>query len=255
MNLLQHHYSFRFGAALPSLLCAVLFWILLTPAGFGQKPADPEQWLKEAEAAYGAVTNYTAIFHKQQRVNGKLLPKETISIKFRRPFSLYMRWSEAPYKDSEVLYVKGQNHNRAKVHRGGLLGFITWNLDPKHPRLMSKNLHPLTATGLGYLVESVTSNVRRAAKAGELGFFERGEETAYGIQTRILEVVLPQDRSKGYDAYRLVINQNLANKMLIKIHIYDWDNQLFENYGYEDLTLGAMLTDADFVPDHPDYHF
>src|SRR5450830_1845585 len=120
---------------------------LLTAPGSAQGQTDPEKWLKEAEDAYGKVTNYTAIFHKQQRVDGKLLEEETILIKFRRPFSLYMKWIAAPYKGSELLYVEGWNNNRAKVHRSGLLGLFSWNLDPRHPRLMAGNLRPFTDTG------------------------------------------------------------------------------------------------------------
>ena len=223
--------------------------------GSARGQTEPEKWLKEAEDAYGRVTGYTAIFHKQQRVKGKLLQEETILIKFRRPFSLYMRWIAAPYKGSELLYVEGWNGNRARAHRGGLTRFITRNLDPKNPRLMAGNLRPLTDTGIGYLVKTVAVNVRKASKAGELSFFARGEEMVYGRKTQILEAVFPKDKVKGYDAYRVIVNQDIKSKILVRIQIYDWDDQLFEKYGYEDLKLDAGLTDADFDPENAGYHF
>jgi len=229
--------------------------MVLTATGVAQDQTDPEKWLQEAEAAYCGVTNYTAIFHKQQRVDGELLQEESILIKFRNPFSLYMRWVAVPYKGCEVLYVQGWNANRARVHRGGLFRFITWDLDPKHPRLMAGNLRPLTDTGLGFLVKRVAVNVRKAVKAGEFSCYQRGEETVCGRQTRTLEVVFPKDRAKGYEVYRMIINQDLASKLLVRMRAYDWDNELFENYGYEDLKLNAGLTDADFDPGHPDYRF
>src|ERR1035437_9318901 len=52
---------------------ALFFLALMTAPGTAQGQTDPEKWLKEAENAYGRVTSYTAIFHKQQRVDGKLL--------------------------------------------------------------------------------------------------------------------------------------------------------------------------------------
>lgn len=235
----------------PALLC----FAVLTTIGNAPGQTDPEKWLKEAEDAYGTVTGYTAIFHKQQRVSGKLLPEETILIKFRRPSSLYMRWIAAPYKGSELLYVDGWNENRARAHKGGLLQFITRNLDPQSPRLMAGNLRPLTDTGLGYLVTNVAVNIRKAVKAGELEVYERGEETVYRRNTLCREVVFPKDRAKGYDAYRLIINQDTASKILVRIRMYDWDDALFENYGYEDLNLDAGLTDVDFDPEKADYHF
>ncbi|MBN2035634.1 MAG: DUF1571 domain-containing protein [Chitinispirillaceae bacterium] len=216
---------------------------------------DPEEWLREAEAAYSSITSYTAVFHKQQRVSGKLLPEETIFLKYKKPCSLYMKWLKKPYQNSELLYVAGWNKNRARVHRGGILSFITRNLEPTHPKLMAFNLRPVTSTGIGYLLEAVAINMRRAIKAGELTFSERGKETVYGIKTRALEVVLPKDRAEYYDGCRLALNQDSTSKILVRIRVYDQHDQLIENYGYENLELNAPLTDTDFDPKNPEYRF
>ena len=217
---------------------------------------DPEQWLREAEAAYDRVTSYTAVFHKQQRVAGELLRKETILLKCRRtPFSLYMKWIERPYKGSELLYVAGWNEDRARAHRGGILRFVTFNLDPRHPGLMADNLRPVTSTGIGYLLESVATNIRKAIKAGELAFAELGAETVYGRKTRILQAVFPKDKARDYDGHRFVINQDLESRIPLRIRIYDRDGKLVENYGYENLVLNAPLADADFDPKNSAYRF
>ena len=228
---------------------------LMTTPGTAQGQTGPEKWLQEAELAYASVTNYTAIFHKQQLVDGKLLHDDAIFIKFRKPYSLYMRWLAAPKKGCELLYVEGWNQNRAMVHKNGFFGFITRNLEPNSPRLMVGNLRPCTNTGLGFLVQTVAINVRKAIQAGALTFNERGEEIVYGRETQRLEVVFPKDKIKGYDAYRFIINQDVKSRILVRIQTYDWGDQLFENYAYEELNLDARLTDADFNPDNPDYHF
>ncbi len=199
---------------------------------------DPEEWLREAEAAYDRVTSYTAVFHKQQRVAGKLLPEATILLKCRKkPFSLYMKWIRAPYKGSELLYVAGWNEGRIRAHRGGILRFIVRNLDPRDPRLMARELRPVTSTGIGYLLETVATNIRKAIKVGELTFSEHGAETLYGRNTQVLEVVFPKERAKDYDGYRYVINQDVESKILVRIRVYDRHDQLVENYGYENLDL------------------
>jgi outer membrane lipoprotein-sorting protein len=242
---------------LTRIICSALF-VLAAMAAHGAATDKPgsEEWLREAEAAYDRVTTYTAVFHKQQRVAGKLLPAETILLKCRKaPFSLYMKWIEAPYKGSELLYVAGWNEDRIKAHRGGILRFVTRNLDPRDPGLMAGNLRPVTSTGIGYLLETVATNIRQAIKVGELTFSGRGEETVYGRNTQVLEVVFPKDRAKDYDGYRYVINQDVESKILLRIRLYDRDDQLVENYGYENLNLGARLTDADFDPKNPEYHF
>ncbi len=228
---------------------------MMPATGRALVPTDPEKWLNDAEAAYSRVTGYTAVFHKQQRVNGKLLREETMLMKFRSPFSLYLEWIAEPYKGSELLYVEGWNGNLARVHRGGLFGFITRNLEPTHPALMEHNLHPFTDIGLGYIVKAVATNVHKASKVGEFSLIERGEETLLDRKTQLLEIVFPKCKAKGYDAYRLIINQDLASRLLVKVRIYDWDDQLFETYGYENIKLNAELTEADFAPDNPAYRF
>lgn len=239
------------------ILCSALFVFaaMVAHGGASAKP-DPEEWLREAEAAYDRVTSYTAVFHKQQRVAGKLLPEETILLKCRRtPFSLYMKWIRTPYKGSELLYVTGWNEDRIRAHRGGILRFVTRNLDPRDPGLMAGNLRPVTSTGIGYLLETVATNIRKAIKVGELTFSERGAETVYGRNTQVLEMVFPKERTKDYDGYRYVINQDVESKILVRIRVYDRDDQLVENYGYENLDLNAPLADAAFDPKNPEYHF
>jgi hypothetical protein len=236
------------------ILSALFVFVALVAHGGATEKPDPEQWLSEAEAAYDKVTSYTAVFHKQQRVAGKLLPEETIFLKFRRPSSLYMKWIEEPYEGSELLYEEGRNDDRVRAHRGGILRFFTRNLDPGDPGLMAGNLRPVTSTGIGYLLETVAINIRRAIKAGDLAFSEREEESVYGRTTRVLEVVIPKERAKDYDGCRFVINQDDESKVLVRIRVYDRDDQLVENYGYENLDLNAPLVDADFDPKNPDYH-
>jgi outer membrane lipoprotein-sorting protein len=231
-----------------------VFVALVVHCGATDKP-DPEQWLSEAEAAYDKVTSYTAIFHKQQRVASKLLPEETIVLKFRKPSSLYMKWIREPYEGSELLYEAGRNEDRVRAHRGGILRFVTRNLDPRDPGLMAGNLRPVTSTGIGYLLETVAINIRKAIKVGDLTFSEREQETVYGRNTRVLEMVIPKERAKDYDGCRFVINQDVESKVLARIRVYDPDDQLVENYGYENLDLNAPLEDADFDPKNPEYHF
>jgi hypothetical protein len=166
-----------------------------------------------------------------------------------------MKWIRAPYKGSELLYVAGWNEGRVRAHRGGILRFVTRNLDPRDPGLMAGNLRPVTSTGIGYLLETVATNIRKAIKLGELTFSERGQETVYRRNTQILEVVIPKERAKDYDGYRYVINQDIESKILVRIRVYDGHDQLVENYGYENLALNAPLADADFDPKNPEYHF
>jgi hypothetical protein len=232
----------------------LLFWAVSVTAHAAAGP-DAKLWIEEAQAAYATIESYTAIVHKQQRVQGKLLPEETILLKFRKPYSIYMNWIKAPYKGSELLYVDGWNENRVRAHRGGLLRFFVRDLHPTDPALMKGNLRPVTDMGIGQLIDTVAMNVHTALEAGELEFYEGGAERVYGRETRVVEFVLPPDTVARYGGHRIVINQDVENRMLIRIRIYDHDKHLVENYGYEQLDIDARLTAADFDPANSAYRF
>ncbi|HUF19927.1 MAG TPA: DUF1571 domain-containing protein [Burkholderiales bacterium] len=239
------------------IICSALpffFWVVSATADAAAS-SDARQWIEEAQAAYGAIESYTAIVHKQQRVERKLLPEETIFLKFRKPYSIYMKWIRPPYKGSELLFVEGWNENRVRAHRGGLLRFFIRDLHPTDPALMKGNLRPVTDMGIGQLITTVAMNVHTLLEAGELGYHEGGKEVVYGRQTRVVEFVLPRDPAVRYGGHRIVINQDVENRMLIRIRIYDHDKHLVENYGYEQLDLDARLTAADFDPANSAYRF
>ena len=231
----------------------LLSWAVATAAA--RDLDDREQWIAEAEAAYASVESYTAIVHKQQRVAGTLHPQETIAIKFAKPFSMYLKWISEPYEGSELLYVVGWNENRARAHRGGFWKFVVRDLDPRDPVLMADNLRPVTDLGIGELIKTVAVNVRSAIEAGYISVAQIGEESVYGRKTRILDVDLPSGTVGGYGGYRMVINQDIESKLLIRIRVYDRQGQLVENYGYENLDIDAGLTDSDFDPGNPAYGF
>lgn len=234
------------------------FFVLIALVTNGATSAEfnPEVWLSEAEDVYSSVSSYTAVFHKQQRISGKLLPEETILLKCRRePFSLYMKWIKKPNYGSELLYVKGWNQDRIRAHKGGILRFFKRNLDPRDPVLMENNLHPVTSIGIDFMIKTISINMRKAIKVGDLTFVERGQETVYGRKTHTIEIIFPKEKAQSYAGWRFVINQDVESKILLRIRIYSRENRLIENYGYENLKLNAPLTDADFDPENPEYDF
>ena len=241
----------------PRFICLALF-VLVALAIYGGAIAesDPEKWLADAEAAYDRVESYTAIFHKQQRIAGKLLDEENIFLKFRKqPYSLYMKWVTEPYKESELLYVVGWNKDRIKAHRGGFFSFIVRNLNPDDPILMENDLRPVTSTGVGFLLQTVAINMRKAIKAGALTFTDRGKENIYGRDTQVKVIDIRHENAEDYDGAQFVINQDVESKIPIRIKVYDRDGRLVENYGYENLNLDARLSNADFDPKNPGYDF
>lgn len=230
----------------------LLLWAPPFLSSWPQESSDPSKLLDEAETTIASVDNYTAIFHKQERIKGKLAEEETIFIKFKRPFKIYMKWVKEPYKGRECLYIEGANNNRIKAHEGGILGLVKLNLKPLSSTAMKGNRHPITEAGLENLTKLIGNELRRGITAGEIELKDLGEEMIYGRKARKIEGIFPKEKEKGYYCYRAVISLDIELKVPIKSMIYDWQDQLIESYGYEQLKLNAGLSDADFDTRNPE---
>ena len=247
-------YHLRRAAGIFLALFALFSVLFAQNNARAQDRTDLEKRLQETEESLAKVDNYTAVFHRIERVNGKLIPEETAFLKFKRPFKVYMRWIN-PLEGQESLYIEGANNNKVLAHGTGLTKLITVNLNPTGSMAMENSRHPITEAGLEVVVKKIGANLQRGLHAGELTSKDHGEQTVYGRKTRELEGILPKDSSKGYYCYRCIVNLDVETRMPIKTQIFDWDDQLVECYGYENLSLNPGLSDKDFDPKNPEYHF
>jgi hypothetical protein len=235
-----------------------LAWVAVlatgTPVVAAKRP-DLEKWIQEAEVALAKVDSYTALFHKQERVNDKLLPQENVLLKFKRPFKVYMKWLKGPLAGQETLYVEGWNDNKLKGHGTGLKGLINVDLDPQGAMAMKGNRHPITESGIESLVKKIGADLRKGLAAGDFTAKDHGEETVYGRKTAKIEGIFPKDAAKGYYCHRCTVNLDVEQKVPIRVEIFDDRDQLVESYGFESLNLDAGLSDKDFLPSNREYHF
>jgi outer membrane lipoprotein-sorting protein len=233
----------------------LLFLAITATSSLGKEKIDPENWIRDMEEVYVKIDDYTAIFHKQERVDGKLLEEEKIFLKFKKPFKVYMKWTNDPYKGREALYVEGWNKNRMMIYESRVIGGVTVSLNPKRYIAMKSSRHPITESGLGQLIKLIGENLVKGIKAGELQFIQHTMETVYVYQTWKIELIFPKNKGMGYYCYRTIINIDVEKNLPLKVQIYDWDNILIEDYGYENLKLNVRLTDTDFDPRNPEYKF
>ena len=97
--------------------------------------------------------------------------------------------------------------------------------------------------------------MHRALAAGELEVVASRPNTVFARRTQQIEGRLPSDPGKGYYAPRVVMDFDLESNLPIQIAIYDAENRLLEQYGYEHLQLNVGLSEVDFDPTNTDYHF
>jgi len=232
-----------------------LFAVMAMNVSASHEKAVPIRWINEAETRLAQIDNYTSLFHKQERVKGKLKEEEIVFLKFKKPLKIYMKWVKDPGKGREVLYVEGWNHNRIKVHEIWMRTNLTLDLDAKGFVAMRGSRHAITESGLENLLRVLGKDVCGGIQSGEFAYRELGEEMVYGCRSMKVEYFFPKDKTRGYYCYRALINIDPETKIPIRVRIYDWEELLIEDYGYEGLKLNAGLTDADFAMKNPEYHF
>lgn len=133
-------------------MTAALLLLILAPLSASEEGEAPDlmRLLAAARLHYAGVTDYTAVFHKQQRVGGVLQPEEKTQFKFMKPFSVYMKWIGGSHTGREALFVRGKYHDRLLVHLGGMANYFapTMALYPNGMLAMRNNLRPITESGM-----------------------------------------------------------------------------------------------------------
>ena len=59
----------------------------------------------------------------------------------------------------------------------------------------------------------------------------------------------------GYYAYRVQLSFDEESRLLIRVVVYDWSDQLIEDFSYTELRINPGLTGLDFDPSNKEYGF
>ena len=213
-------------------------------------------FLEKMETSYAGVRDYTAMFHRRERIDGDWRAEEVSLLKFQKPFKVYMRWLSGLSEGREAIYVEGANENRVVIHEAqGFSRFFSFLLDPGGWRILKDSRYPFTEIGIGRLIERVGKDARRARARGEIRLVDHGKGKVYGRDVRQIEGVLPRDQGAGYASYRIVLALDEENWLPIQAALYDWDNVITGEYAYSDLRVNPRLNEIDFESSNPAYHF
>ena len=202
------------------------------------------------------VTDYTCYFYKQERIDGKLQDPETMLMKFReKPFSVYLKWVKNPSKDQEVIYVEGENDNKAVVHPSGLLGvvFRKVKLDPEGKLALKHSRRPVTYAGLGNMLRVTIPQCETAQANGDLSLEYLGIRMEADRPTYVIRRVLPE--KSDYPSHQLFIFIDVQFLIPVRTEAYLWDGTLLSDYRYTGLEINLGVGTDDFDPDNPAYGY
>jgi outer membrane lipoprotein-sorting protein len=238
------------GGRLLAVAAAVMA-LIAAPAG-GEVP-DLDATVSAGQARYAQVRDYTCLMSRTEWVErtGQYKVQSNIVLKHRKPGSFYLKWTEGSAKGTETLYVEGSNDGRMFVHYNNIFKFLTFALDPASQRALKNNRHTIREAHLGFFLEMIETNLRRARAAGDGQVAFTGEETLDGRASLQFEARLPQD--KGYYGGRVLMNFDRELSLPIKVEVFGWDGRLWERYQFTQLVIDPGLRDEDFNLKNPAY--
>jgi len=209
--------------------------------------------LDQMETRYDQLQDYTATFQKQERVGKKLNDKESIHVKFAKPFKVYLKWMTSSPK--EALYVHGEYGGKVLAYCPGILGLWTWTFFPTDPRLMDGNRHPITEIGFGFIIQMMRQNIPAAMQRDEFQLVGIEDETFEGRPATRIEARFHPKDGKRYYTSRMILHVDKEYLMPVGVTCYDENGNLEEQYGYKDLKVNVGLTALDFSKANKNYRF
>jgi hypothetical protein len=153
---------------------------------------DPEALavLEAMFVAGTAMNDYTMVLVRRELIDKEMEPEEQYQVKWRRPQSIYLKQIAGPREGQEVLYVRGRNKDRIKVHKGTFPD-LTVNLDPRGRLAMGHAHHPVPEVIIPGLVKRVEDNFARARAKGVGAVKVVGREEIFGVPVVKLEMTTP----------------------------------------------------------------
>jgi hypothetical protein len=251
------------GSTFVAPFLAILAGFVLTQTTCAQSDhADPSSLdeaidlISKARQRFQDVQDYECRVIKQERVNGTLLPEGAAVMKVRNnPFSIYIR-CESPDSDRgmEACYVANRNRGKMRVHtngRFGLIGFVS--VDPRSPRALEKNRHPITDAGLGNLLDSTArywAMERRLNKTQ----VEIADDVIKGRACTRIVTVHPDRNAGSFYGYRCVLWLDKETLLPVGAETYDWPRpgspaggDILERYRFLDIRCNVGLNENVFA--------
>ena len=219
--------------------------------------------LVTAAGRLNRVESYTATFRKQERLNGKLGPEQTLSMKVRqKPFAVYFKFL-APQEGKEVVYAEGHHDNKLIAHSGGIARLLLPRLavPPDHPLALADSRHPITEAGLANLTARLI-HFRKADLDDPEAKTVLDRTTDAKGRSRLRSVHTHPNPHPDRPFARIEVLYDPVTFLPLDVRNYDWPGSgehdalpLAERYNYDDLNLAASLTALDFDPANPAYAF
>ena len=227
--------------------------LILTADATMASPEEVDVLLNDTIERFQHISDYTCILEKKVNKNGTTYYDPKIFVKYKKPAKYYFKWEEGRFKGQEVIYAEGENNNQIVAHSGGLFGFITLHLDPEGNIAMRRNHHSLRKSGMEKIFDILEHSYTLHKKTGYGNIELKGESSIDGRTALIMQSDFPEKR--GFYACRIIIYLDEELMIPLKVTVYDWSGELFEEYTFHDLKMNVGWDEKDFDPENREYNF
>lgn len=228
----------------------------------GEHPLAPSHRLAHRVLQYidTEVKDYSCIFIKRERVDGKLTEVNYIDMQvLHDPFSVHMEFIK-PNAGQECLYVEGHNDNKLLARAHGWRGRVTGvlSLDPNGSLAMDGNRHPITKAGMRNLTNEIIHITENDMKYGECEVKVYPDAKNGDRPTILIEVIHPKPR-KEFKFHKAHLHIDRELKLPVRFEEYDWPKtegaqpELIGQYLYTELKLNNGYQASDFSKSNPEY--
>lgn len=219
--------------------------------------------LSAAERKLDSAPTMTAVFQKQERIDGDMKPMNVMDLKVRRePLGIYMKW-QTPDAGQELIWRHGAFDGKIVVCPAGWRRKVMpmVKIDPNGDMAMAVSRRPVTNIGIWNfakrLNETIASDVvlDPDQKISMTGGDKVGENECYRFT---FENPKRTDRAVFQ---KMVILVDRKLEVPVAFELYSWTagdapkGQLEESYLFRDLTLDVPLSETDFDHQNPAYSF
>ncbi len=197
------------------------------------------------------VQGYSMIFHKQERLAGKLQKVEKLKVHFReQPFSVYMEWLEGARLAAKTLFVQGDNNGQllARPH-GAILGLVVISQDIDSEKAKASGRYTINEFGLFKAMQRTLACMKDAQARGTLhlsyeGVFalpETGDRPCY----KFVRSQYSPAEEDGIEHFTFYIDQETW--LQVGSILKDAKGDIIAEYFFRDIQLNPTFTAKQFT--------
>jgi len=214
------------------------------------------------------MSDYTAQFHKEERISGDLKKPQSMAIKVQHAphFAVYMKWLNGE-RGRQVLYSQEYDDQCMTVKFGGLKRILpAVKVDPNCSIAKSESRYPITQAGVLGMIKQILAHREEDLKRGHGVTCTRLPNQEFDNHDCFCFLVNYEDQkySEVYRKSLLLIDTRRHIPLMVRNFTWGTDCEglspeeldaatLVENYSFTNIDTSSKLAAKDFSRENPSY--